>query len=123
MKIPIPSIITTAAALAVAVAVADPSPDRRRSVDCRSVEEAYEAFMNCYNDRAVRCQPFTDKSACFLENRGECGNGSSFKLEGAMGPVTPANQEIGSCIILDNTAKGFAASKQPGNLTFTRNTA
>ncbi|RYP18518.1 hypothetical protein DL765_003893 [Monosporascus sp. GIB2] len=107
MKIPSLSIVATAAALVVAVA--------RGSVDCRDSEEAYERFMNCYNDRAVRCQPYTDKSGCFLENRGECdgivcddgfnllavssfqGNGSGFKLEG----VTDA----------------------PGNFTFMRNTA
>ncbi|RYP35897.1 hypothetical protein DL767_003586 [Monosporascus sp. MG133] len=73
MKIPIPSIIATAAALAVAVAAAGPSPNHRRSVDCGNTEDTYERFMNCYNDRAVRCQPYADKSECFLANRGECG--------------------------------------------------
>ncbi|RYO75355.1 hypothetical protein DL766_005288 [Monosporascus sp. MC13-8B] len=114
MRIPILSIIATAAAIVVAVA--------RGSVDCRDSEEAYERFMNCYNDRAVRCQPDADKSGCFLENRGECdgivwgdgfkllafssfeGNGSGFKFEG----VTDA---------------GFINNRQPGNFTFTRNTA
>ncbi|RYP89840.1 hypothetical protein DL770_004051 [Monosporascus sp. CRB-9-2] len=103
MKIPVLSIIATAAALAVAVA--DPSPNRRRSVDCSNSADTYERFMNCYNDRAIRCQPYTDKSECFIANRAEC-----------------ANQEIGSCITFDDAARGFADNKQPGNFTFTRNT-
>ncbi|RYP55095.1 hypothetical protein DL768_000214 [Monosporascus sp. mg162] len=74
MKIPILSIIATAAALTGAVA--DPSPNRKRSVDCRNSEETYVRFMDCYNDRAVRCQPYTDKSECFLANRGECADES-----------------------------------------------
>ncbi|RYP80528.1 hypothetical protein DL769_002412 [Monosporascus sp. CRB-8-3] len=121
MKIPILSIVATAAA--VAVAVADPSPDRRRSVDCRDSVETYERFMDCYNDRAVRCQPYTDKSECFLANRWECGNRGGFKLEGATDPVAPANQEIGSCVTFDDAANGFTDNKQPENFTFTRNTA
>ncbi|RYP09941.1 hypothetical protein DL764_000983 [Monosporascus ibericus] len=112
MKTPHLSIIATAAALAFAVA--DPSPVRRRSVDCRNSDDTYERFMNCYNDRAVRCQTYTDKSECFLANRGECGSNR---------PGRASEQEIWSCITFDDAARGFTDKKQPGNFTFTRNTA